>query len=61
LLVVCGIEIPILVVRRFLGVWQFGLLVALSVTVVLLLSSLFVYNKGERHWIRLEVLRLCGI
>jgi O-antigen/teichoic acid export membrane protein len=61
LLVVCGIGIPVLMVRRFLGVWQFSLLVALSVTVVLLLSSLFVYNKGERHWIRLEVLRLCGI
>jgi O-antigen/teichoic acid export membrane protein len=61
LLAVCGIGIPVLMVRRFLGVGQFGLLVALSVVAVWLLSFLFVYNKGERHWIRLEVLRLCGI
>jgi O-antigen/teichoic acid export membrane protein len=61
LLVVCGIGIPVIVLRRHLGVWQFGLVATLSVAAVLLLCARFVFNKEERRWIRFEILTLCGI
>jgi O-antigen/teichoic acid export membrane protein len=61
LLVVCGIGIPLIMVRRYLGVWEFGLVTALSVAAVLLLCIRFVFNQEERRWIRFEIQTLCGI
>jgi O-antigen/teichoic acid export membrane protein len=61
LLVVCGIGIPVIMLRRHMGVWQFGLVAALSVAVVFFLCIRFVFNQEERRWIRFEVQTLCGI
>jgi O-antigen/teichoic acid export membrane protein len=61
LLVVCGIGIPVILLRRHMGVWEFGLIVALAVAVVFLLCLRFVFNQEERRWIRFEIQTLCGI